>query len=383
MSSSPKYQICLNMIVKNESKVIGRLIETVKDVIDYYIISDTGSSDNTVEIIEQTMAKYNIPGEIHHNEWKHFAHNRQLALDYVYQNPNCKYAMIIDADEELRSEKKLVRAVLEQYQLDCYHIKRKFMGNEYYLPFLLNTTSVKWNWKGPVHNYIDLREHQGKTKHHYIEDDILYIHVNFHQGSKSHNLTSKEKYMRDVELLTKELEENPDDSRSWFYLAQSYYDAKEFEEAYEAYLRRTQMGGWEEEVFYSKYKMGCCLILLDKPYSEIVTQLLDAYEYRPTRIEPLYELIKYCREHKKYHQGYLFGKVAMEISRPKDLLFIHNNLYDYCLADQYSLCAYYSGHYQVSKDVTLKILKEKKYPPEHEERYKTNLRFSLNQLKAK
>jgi glycosyltransferase involved in cell wall biosynthesis len=40
--------ICINMIVKNESKIITRMLDTVLPIIDAYCICDTGSTDNTV-----------------------------------------------------------------------------------------------------------------------------------------------------------------------------------------------------------------------------------------------------------------------------------------------------------------------------------------------
>ena len=42
--------LCLNMIVKNESKIITRLFNSVVPIIDCYCICDTGSTDNTVKI---------------------------------------------------------------------------------------------------------------------------------------------------------------------------------------------------------------------------------------------------------------------------------------------------------------------------------------------
>ena len=71
-NKNPKYKICLNMIVKNESKIMPRLIKSVCDYIDYYIISDTGSTDNTIEVIQKEMKKHKIPGEIYNNPWKNF-----------------------------------------------------------------------------------------------------------------------------------------------------------------------------------------------------------------------------------------------------------------------------------------------------------------------
>ena len=56
--------ICLNMIVKNESKIITRLFDSVYKIIDYYCICDTGSTDDTIDIIKEYFKGKNIPGEI-------------------------------------------------------------------------------------------------------------------------------------------------------------------------------------------------------------------------------------------------------------------------------------------------------------------------------
>ena len=93
-----KQTICLNMIVKNESHIIEKtlvnILENVK--IDYWVISDTGSTDNTVDIINSFFEKRNIPGEIFHDEWKDFGYNRTKALEHAYNKTD--FLFIFDAD---------------------------------------------------------------------------------------------------------------------------------------------------------------------------------------------------------------------------------------------------------------------------------------------
>ena len=74
--------ICLNMIVKNESHIIKKtLINIIKYVkLDYWVICDTGSSDNTINIIQNFFDELNIPGELHKHTWRDFSYNRNLAL---------------------------------------------------------------------------------------------------------------------------------------------------------------------------------------------------------------------------------------------------------------------------------------------------------------
>ena len=56
--------ICLNMIVKNESKIIFRLLETVLPIIDTYCICDTGSTDMTKELIKEFFDVRCIEGKV-------------------------------------------------------------------------------------------------------------------------------------------------------------------------------------------------------------------------------------------------------------------------------------------------------------------------------
>ncbi len=52
----------VRMIVKNESEVLPRLFRSLKDYIDYYVIVDTGSTDDTIALIEREMRGYRDRG---------------------------------------------------------------------------------------------------------------------------------------------------------------------------------------------------------------------------------------------------------------------------------------------------------------------------------
>ena len=90
--------ICLNMIVKNESKIITRLLESVLPIIDSYVICDTGSTDNTIEIIETFFNTKNIQGKIVKEPFRDFGYNRTVALNAVVDVPNSDYILLLDAD---------------------------------------------------------------------------------------------------------------------------------------------------------------------------------------------------------------------------------------------------------------------------------------------
>jgi glycosyltransferase involved in cell wall biosynthesis len=55
--------VCVNMIVKNEAPVIARGLVSVRPIIDYWVIVDTGSTDGTQNAIHTSMA--GLHGELH------------------------------------------------------------------------------------------------------------------------------------------------------------------------------------------------------------------------------------------------------------------------------------------------------------------------------
>src|ERR1700761_2630721 len=89
--------VCLCMIVKNEAPVIRRCLDSVRSIIDYWVIVDTGSTDGTQDIIRAHLR--NLPGELHERPWRDFAFNRSEALELARGKSD--YTLIIDADDTL------------------------------------------------------------------------------------------------------------------------------------------------------------------------------------------------------------------------------------------------------------------------------------------
>ena len=75
-----KVSLCLNMIVRNEAKIIIRLLESVLPIIDTYVICDTGSTDNTPELITSFFNKHTITGEVITEPFKNFGYNRTFEI---------------------------------------------------------------------------------------------------------------------------------------------------------------------------------------------------------------------------------------------------------------------------------------------------------------
>ena len=376
--SRPRTNICLTMIVKNEEKVLPRLFRSVKDYIDYYVIVDTGSTDDTIALIGREMRSYGIDGEVHERPWVNFGVNRQQSLELAVQAGKADWLLFIDADEELGVSDPKFYEKLEPGT--SYDLERHHCGIRYAVPHLLNIRAGRFRWEGPVHNHLMTLE---GPKQRALRKDIWIIYHSG-QGAKSQGVTMEEKYLRDAKLLEEHLREHPDNARSQYYLGQSYEHAGHLEKAYEAYEKRAAMKGWAEETFMAQLGVGRIAILLGHSEQDVLQQLLAAYEMRPTRAEPLHELARYFRRKKAYGKALIFAKAGIHTPRPDDRLFVAQNVYDWQLFDELAIAAYWVGDYRICKaacDLILARLEEGiEVPEEDAQRIRDNLAFAEAKL---
>ena len=194
------------------------------------------------------------------------------------------------------------------------------------------------------------------------------------EGARNVGIDPKEKYARDAEALEKAVIDDPTNVRYQFYLAQSYFDSQQYDKAEAAYIKRAEMGGWPEEVYYSIYRVAIAKALQNKPWPEVQQTFLDAYNYRPTRAEPLFHIAQIYRQ--KFNMpvlAYMFAKAAMDIPFPhQDILFVPDIVYNFGILDEVSSTAFYAGHPMVGYIATEKLLKEGRVPPSELERVQKN-----------
>jgi len=332
--------ICLCMIVKNEEKIIERCLNSAKDIIDYISICDTGSTDNTVSIIKNWCEKNKISGTVHHEPFKNFGYNRTQSVNLAKKTyPDSTYLLLIDADMILKIDARFNKQKLteQQYLIMQYDYTIKYWNTR------LIKTSLTWNCVGVTHEYWDSPDHPKSSKL-----DTLSIDDRGDGGCKSN------KFERDKMLLTDGINnsETPSHLRSryMFYLAQTEHDLQNYNEAIKWYKKRIEEGGWDEEIYYSKYKIGLCyehLMEQSTKNSELYSSLasyyyLEAWNFRPTRAETLYHLARLYRLQGKNQIALLYALKGKEIKFPvDDILFVDFRVYDYLLDFEISICAYY------------------------------------------
>ena len=332
--SKPK--ICLNMIVKNESHIILRLLKSVLPLIDGYCICDTGSTDNTIELIQTFFNEREIHGKIIEESFRDFGYNRSVALHacQIYM-PDMDYILLLDADMILTGQ--AVTNPTEFKSLLTKDTYTMFQGNPKF--YYKNTRIVRNNrgftYWGVTHEYVNAPPNTTTGE---IPIYQLFINDIGDGGAKG------DKTERDIRLLKKGLEELPNNDRYTFYLANSYRDAGQNENAIKSYQHRIQIGGWIEEIWFSYYSIGNCYMHMGKE-EHAINAWMEAYNYYPNRIENLYKIIEYYRTRGKNRIAYEFYLMANK-SRNKytnwsDYLFLERDVYDFKIDYEFSILGYY------------------------------------------
>lgn len=361
--------ICLTMIVKNEINIIKTCLDSVKHFIDYWVICDTGSTDGTQNFIKNYFKKHNIEGELHETPWKNFGYNRTDAFKKAQNKAD--YYFVIDADDIFIGNKP----ILNNSSIDAYYIEIKYNNISYKRTQLFNS---KYNWEyiGVLHEYAKCDKYpliKGTVENCYIEANT--------QGERSKN---KNKYKNDAEILLQGIKDEPNNERYYFYLANSYYDDKDYKNAKFYYYRRIEMKGWEEEVYYSMYKLALCKqkLQITVSFEEVLYDFLKAFNYRKTRLEALYEIVRYYRINDPC-TGYAYGMLGYKaiFDYPNDILFINESIHKYQFMDELSVCAYWAGNYFLSLSLTNKLINMNL--EEHICRLKQNKEYCINMIKHK
>jgi len=309
------------MIVKNEEHVICSTFDNLLSYIpiDYWVISDTGSTDNTKKVIQEYFQKKNIPGELVEHEWRDFGYNRTKALECAYQKSD--YLFIFDADDKICGDFKIPNVLnADMYQL-------KFGMNFTYLRPLLINNRKRWHYKGVLHEFLASQENVNMTL---IIDGEYYIESG-RTGDRSKN---PNKYRDDAEMLKKafEKEEQGGDAgmiaRYAFYCAQSYKDSKMFDEAIEWYKKCLDLQNWHQEKYYASL-MIATMLQQKNDLENALKYFLKTVEYDAERVEGVVgamELLQKRGDHLLVNGLYHRFKNYNQLPS-KDKLFVFQNSY--------------------------------------------------------
>jgi glycosyltransferase involved in cell wall biosynthesis len=348
---SQRKTLCLNMIVKNESRVIERCLGSLKHLVDYWVIVDTGSMDETREIIKKCM--HGIPGELHERQWVNFAHNRNEALALAKNKGD--YLLFVDADEILEYSDSFVMPSLDK---DFYHMTVRQINAADVKRIGVINNHLDWKWQGDWHEVLE----SSQAKSHEVLKGVINYCNTGPRGGRSKGITDTQKYFEDAKALEKALEKDPSNSRYAFYLGQSYLAAEKYELAKKAFEKRIAMESADvQETYMALYDIGLIYEKLND-FESAIRSFFKAYEFRPSRAEPLFRIAVLYRKQGNYLLGYLLSKHALSFSYPAEDVCVEYMTYDYALRIEFANCSLLLGRYEEGLQASCQLLANPNLP---------------------
>ena len=286
--------ISLCMIVKNEEEVIGRCLESVKDLVDEINIVDTGSTDKTKEIVS------NFTDRIFDFDW---IHNFAAARNFSFQQATKDYILWIDADDVfLKIDQEKFKRLKESLSPDIDAVSMIYnlgFDDDGSVTALLRRNrlakrSKNFQWIGDVHEYLAVHGN-------IFQSDIAVSHLPLSHDSN-----------RNIEIYRKMLDEGKDFSpRDLYYYANELADHGEHLQAikkYDEFLDTKK--GWIEDNIRACFRIADCYLQLNQK-DEAITATLRTFSYDLPRPEACCRIGFYFMEQNKNNEAIYWYKNAL------------------------------------------------------------------------
>jgi len=378
MSNRPT--LAFATMCKNEEHIIGTVLDAVAPYIDYLVVADNGSTDRTLEIVQEFMNKTGIPGEIHNDEWYGFDKNKNMMMEYVFGKTD--YVLHLDADDILTGDFSFT---FDDVGFDNYYMMMK-RGTSTWKATVIYNNNFHWRFCGVAHTIIKCLEKPNGITSFGMTNRGFYISG---EGIGSRAFDPK-KYYHDAVKLEKQfwdtLIDDPDDlnMRSAFYTAQSYMDSDMPEEALKwntMYMKLN--GGWIEEKFEAQMRISLCMMKLNYSHDRIIQEMERAISMFPDRAEPNYHIGAFCNRIGRHQEAYTYLTKALSIDinkvKEKYILFVDQEAYGKNLYDELSVACFWTDRYQEGLNYLNQIIDDEKFS-EHRERLLTNKRHFNDRL---
>lgn len=371
-------KLILTQIMKNEEHVAERMLDSIKSIVDGICVIDTGSTDNSIDVVKKWGEKNNIETYVFEREFDTYENSRNYSFEKAREiflnrgDNNTYYNFWLDFDEEL---------IIDHNKFD----KKKLNKDLYMFNVLIDGTFYTRNecvrldgpfeFYGPVHEFIISKEKN------ITSGSLEGVKVKVHTDGGSWKGDIAEKYKKHAFILEEYIDKDRSDPRWIFYLAQSYHDSANVKNNWEDNVDRlkrsmryykervSRKDGYSEERFFSQYRIGTIMKILEEPWNLTHQELLKAYSMDPLRGEPIKTIIDYYLQVSEWNNAYLYSKFALmnyhqKNPYPKRLLFVNTSLYEWKFLEVYAAASFYTGRFEEAKKSFNEILEIYNKKPE-------------------
>jgi hypothetical protein len=302
-SKNPQYvppaKVCLVLMVKNESKIIKRLLESLIDEIDAFVVLDTGSTDDTREQMwDFLVTRHHKPGVVYQSEWYDFGTNRSIVSQLAFKSG--QWLLLMDADyilvrtKELRDKSDSWKSRLPPYGTGANKFLLGTTGDLQYSRPHIVAGDLLWTYYCRTHEFIGQKStsHTAKTRQR-SDHDFPFLQID-HVGDGGSKF---DKGPRDIVMLLMDMMDEPLSERAYFYAANTAKGMGMYVWARELYEKHRTLCAWEEELSCaSEYTLECQKMGAVQSshliWIEQINTCLDGCIQNPARLETLFTFLR-------------------------------------------------------------------------------------------
>lgn len=272
--------INLCVMVKNGGELFESMLEKNKHLADRWTILDTGSTDGSVAAARRIMA--GIPGMLYEEPFINFRDSRNRCLDLA--GTRCKYNLMLDdtyvVEGNLRDFLEKVRG--DQYA-DSFSLEVR-SGDVTYQSNRITKAAFGLRYKYMVHEIISSEDNVNAL----VPGSVAWID-DMQNDFMVRRTVERKQY--DLECLLQDAEQDPNNPRHLYYIAQTYSVLGDWVNAREYFRRRLEhaVRGYGEERYDAQLEMTR---IADRELGEEWVCSEQSYmrcvEMDPERPEPFY-----------------------------------------------------------------------------------------------
>lgn len=293
--------INLCVMVKNAGDGFEKIIENNLHLVDRWTFLDTGSTDNTVEIIKKVLA--NKKGTLYQEPFINFRESRNRCLDLA--GKYCKYNLMLDDTYVVKGD---LRKFLTEIRGDQYVSSYSFFikGDDMeYTTCRLTKSSNNLRYIYKIHEIIQQKDNVNA----FIPISTKISIEDFKNDYMENRTFERKEY--DLRMLHEMVQEEPDEPRHLYYIGQTYNILNQYENAAEYFLKRTQhhIKGENTEIADSYFEIARLYnFKLNKPWELCEEYYLKSWEILPEKPDCFYYIGLHYFDNDKEKSFYWFKK---------------------------------------------------------------------------
>ena len=359
--------ICYAMIVKNAGPLFEKVLIDNLPIIDRWCILDTGSTDGTQEIIKRVLK--NKKGKLYEEPFVNFKVSRNRCLELA--GKSCKFICMLDDTYSIKGDlRDFLHTVRGDQFSDSFSLLIQSEDTEYYSNRIIKSTT-ELRYIHTIHEVITDKNNINVT----IPADKAIIFDNRADYMEKRTMDRKQ---FDLELLFKEVENDPDDPRALYYIAQTYGcigDEVNKAKYFELRVNHPVEGYYQEKIdacfelartynfkISSETKEPLTQPLTDSEWKRCEELYMQAYSLDNKRPDSLYFIGIHYYLHGNYENAYPYFKKAFEVGYPINSQYsLKPTLSFHFLPKFLTELSYYFGEYELGLSAAKLFLTSSKF----------------------